>query len=121
MSLEFVSIWSAIFVVFSLPINFFVAWVKVEEVEGYLKYSSFVVMFKYMFQGGLFDGKVKRLFAVALVILIPRVFQWRGLVLVDDVENIPRSLRLWMVIPFLFTMFSLVAMIVSGLLLIYRC
>jgi len=54
---------------------------------------------------------------MATIILIPKVLQWRRLVLVEDVEKIPRHLKYWMVIPTLVTCLSIAGMAISWLLI----
>ncbi|QHF42790.1 hypothetical protein PspS35_02905 [Pseudomonas sp. S35] len=113
---ESIGIWSGVLMLLSFPLNFYVIYTKLEEAEDYLKFSSFIVTFKYRFGVGPFGGKLKRFFVIALVILIPSFFQWRHLVLVEDVKRIPRRLKLWIVVPYLLTMSSFVGMALSWLL-----
>ncbi|CAD0261434.1 hypothetical protein ACLIMJ_04030 [Pseudomonas veronii] len=116
MTLESMGIVSGVIMMLSFPISFYSMYTKLEEAESYLRFSTFIVMFKHMFKAGLFEGRMKRLFAVALVILMPAAFQWRRLVLVEDVKAIPIRLKLWMVMPFLLTLFSITGMALSWLL-----
>lgn len=113
MTLESMGMISAIIMMLSFPICIYAIYTKLEKTEEHLKFSSFIVTFKYRFGFGLFGGRLKRLFVIAIVILMPKVFQWRHLVLVEDVRRIPKSLKLWMVIPFLLTISSIVGMAVS--------
>jgi len=50
---------------------------------------------------------------MATVILMPKVIEWRGMVLVEDVEKIPRHLKYWMVIPTLVTCLAAFGLIIS--------
>jgi len=111
--LDLIVIASAITMLLSFPLNFYVMYTKLEEAERYLQFSTFIVLFKHMSQIGLFEGRMRRLFAIALVILIPKVFQWRRLALVEDVKRIPVSLRLWIVVPYLLTLSSIAGMTLS--------
>lgn len=110
---ESIAIVSGVLMLLCFPINFYVIHTRLEEAEDYLKFSTFIVTFKHRFGVGLFGGKLKRLFAIALVILMPRLFQWRYLVLVEDVKRIPVSLRLWIVVPYLLTLSSIAGMTLS--------
>lgn len=111
--LDVIVIATAITMLLSFPINFYAMYVKLEEAERYLQCSALIVMFKHMSQTGLFEGRMRRLFAIALVILLPKVFQWRRLVLVEDVKRIPISLKLWIVVPYLLTLLSIAGMALS--------
>jgi len=113
MTSEFIGIVSGVVMLLSFPLNFYVIYTRLEEAEDYLKFSTFVVTFKYRFGVGPLGGKLKRLFAIALVILMPRIFQWRYLVLVEDVKRIPKSLKLWIVVPYLLTLSSMAGMALS--------
>lgn len=113
---DFIVMGSALCLLLCFPISGYVAYTKLEEAERYLQFSTFVVTFKYRFRGGLFGGRLNRLFVIAIVILIPAVFQWRRLVLIEDVKHMPKTLRLWIVFPFLFTLFTILGMTVSWLL-----
>ena len=86
---ESIGIGSGILMLLSVPLNCYVIYTKLEKAEDYLKFSSFIVTFKYRFGVGALGGKFRRLFAIALVILMPSLFQWRHLVLVEDVKRIP--------------------------------
>jgi len=113
MTLEPLGMISAIIMMLSYPICIYAIYTKLEEAEDYLKLSTFIVTVKYRFRFGLFGGKLKRLFVIAIVILIPKVFQWRHLVLTEDVRRMPKRLKLWMVLPFLLTMSSFAGMALS--------
>ena len=110
---ESIGIGSGILMLLSVPLNCYVIYTKLEKAEDYLKFSSFIVTFKYRFGVGALGGKFRRLFAIALVILMPSLFQWRHLVLVEDVKRIPTRLKLWIVVPYLLTMASFAGMALS--------
>lgn len=120
MDLESVGMLSATMMLLSIPVNLCVAFAYLDAVEGYLKYSTFIVIHKYRFSSGIFGGRQQRLFAAAVVILMPKVFERRYLVLAEDVQVIPKSLKLWIVLPALLTFVSIIVMIVSGVMLVYR-
>jgi hypothetical protein len=115
MMAESIGIGSGVLMLLCFPINFYVIYTRLEQAEDYLKFSTFIVMFKYRFGVGRFGGRLNRLFAIALVILMPQVFQWRYLVLVEDVKRIPMSLKLWIVVPYLLTLSSIAGMALSWL------
>ncbi|OXS22351.1 hypothetical protein [Pseudomonas rhodesiae] len=116
MTLEFIGMMSAIMMMLCYPICIYAIYAKLEEAEEYLKFSTFIVTVKYRFKFGLFGGKLKRLFVIAIVILMPHVFQWRRLVLAEDVKCMPGRLKLWIVIPFLLIVSSFAGMALSWLL-----
>lgn len=111
---------SATMMLLSIPVNLCIALAYLEAVEGYLKYSTFIVMHKYRFSNGIFGGRQQRLFAAAIVILMPKLFERKYLVLAEDVQAIPKNLKLWIVLPTLLTFVSVTVMIVSGVILVYR-
>jgi|SRR5450830_9704 hypothetical protein len=106
---------SAVVMLLSIPLNFHVMFKKLDAAERYLQYSVYLVVHKHIFRNAPFEGRPQRLFAVATIILIPKVLQWRRLVLVEDVEQIPRHLKRWMVIPPLVTCISITGMLVGWL------
>lgn len=107
---EPIGVWSGVLMLLSFPLNLYVICTKLEEAEDYLKFSSFIVVFKHRFGTDPSGGKLKRFFAITLVLLMPRLFQWRCLVIVEDVKRIPMPLKLWIVVPYLLTMSSFVGM-----------
>lgn len=52
-----------------------------------MQYSSYIVGCRHTFRNAPFEGRPQRVYAMATVILIPKVIQWRGMVLVEDVEK----------------------------------
>jgi len=120
MDLQSIGIYAALIMILSLPLNFYVMFTKLEATERYLQCSVYIVMNKQIFRNETLKGKHQRLFAAAAVILMPRVFEWRHLVLAEDVKAIPKKLKLWIVLPSLLTLISAVIMTLSGLTLIYK-
>lgn len=120
MNLESIGIYAALIMLLSLPLNFYVMFTKLEAAESYLRYSIYIAMNKHIFRNDTFKGKHQRLFAAATIILMPSVFEWRRLVLAEDVKAIPKKLKLWIVLPSLLTLISAAIMTLSGLTLIYK-
>lgn len=112
----YLGIGSAILLLLSFPLIFFAMYEKLDTAERYVQYSTYLVVHKHIFRNTHFEGRPQRVFAMATIILIPKVLQWRRLVLVEDVEKIPRHLKYWMVIPTLVTCTSFVGMLISWLL-----
>lgn len=104
----------AVMILSFLPI-FCAMFKKLDAAESYVKYSAYIVVHRDIFRNAPFVGRPQRLVAMAIVILIPEIFQWRNLVLVEDVKKIPRHLKYWMVIPTLITFLSFSVMCISWL------
>lgn len=117
MHFEYFMLSSCALLLLSFPFVFSAMFKKLDAAERYMKYSSFIVGCRHTFRHAPFEGRPQRVFAMATVILIPKVIQWRGMVLVDDVAKIPRHLKYWMVIPTLVTCFSLIGIAITGLLI----
>ena len=62
MTLESMGMISAIIMMLSFPICIYAIYTKLEKTEEHLKFSSFIVTFKYRFGFGLFGGRLKRSF-----------------------------------------------------------
>ncbi|MCU1778349.1 hypothetical protein [Pseudomonas sp. 14P_5.3_Bac1] len=113
MYLEYFVLGSCALLLISFPIMFSAMFKKLDAAERYLQYSSYIVGCRHTFRNAPFQGRPQRVYAMATVILIPKVIQWRGMVLVEDVEKIPRHLKYWMVIPTFVTCLSLFGLIIS--------
>ena len=115
MYLDYFVVGSFALLLLNFPIVFSAMYKKLDEAERYMQYSTFIVGCRYTFRHAHFEGRPQRVFAMATVILIPKVIQWRGMVLVEDVEKIPLHLKCWMVVPTLVTYLSLAGMFISWL------
>ncbi|MBD8191434.1 hypothetical protein IFR35_02995 [Pseudomonas fluorescens] len=109
----YLGIGSVILMLLSFPLIFCAMYKKLDAAEGYVQYSTYLVVQKHIFRNAHFDGRPQRVFAMATIILIPKILQWRRLVLVEDVERIPKHLRYWMVIPTLTACISFAGMFIS--------
>lgn len=113
MYLEYFVLSSGGLLLLSFPIVFFAMFKKLDAAERYMQYSSFIVGCRHTFRHTPFEGRPQRVYAMATLILVPRVIQWRGMVLVEDVEKIPRHLKYWMVVPTFVTCISLLGLTIS--------
>lgn len=116
MYLEYFAVGSFALLLLNFPIVFSAMYKKLDAAERYMQYSSFIVGYRHTFRHAPFEGRPQRVFAMATVILIPKVIQWRGMVLLEDVEKIPRNLKYWMVIPTLFTYLCATCLAITGFL-----
>ena len=99
----------------SLPLNFYVMFDKLDAAEHHLQYSAYIVGVRQTLRSLPFEGRHVRLYVMAMVILMPSLFQWRHLAFTKDVEKIPRRLKYWMVTPSLITHLSALTMFISWL------
>ena len=116
MYLEYFAVGSFALLLLSFPILFSAMYQKLDAAEHCMQYSTYIVGCRHTFRHFLFEGRPLRVFAMATVILIPKIIQWRGMVLVEDVEKIPRNLKYWMVIPTLVTFLAVIGICITGLL-----
>ena len=112
---DYLGMGSVILMLLSFPLIFFAMHKKLDAAERYVQYSIYLVVHKRIFRNAHFEGRPQRVFAMATIILIPKILQWKRLVLVEDVEKIPRHLKYWMVIPALATCLSFAGMFLSWL------
>lgn len=117
MVFEYIGMCSSVIMLLSIPLTFFVMFKKLDAAERYVEHSDYVILHRRIFRNAPFEGRQVRLFAMAIIILIPKVLQWRRLVRVEDVEKIPRHLKYWMVIPTLMGFTSITVMCISWLLM----
>lgn len=87
MYLEYFVLGSCALLLLSFPIMFSAMFKKLDAAERYMQYSSYIVGCRHTFRNAPFEGRPQRVYAMATVILIPKVIQWRGMVLVEDVEK----------------------------------
>ena len=104
---------SLILMMLSIPLTFYVMFKKLDAAEHYVQRSDYVVGYRHIFRNAHFEGRHVRVVAMAIIILIPKVFQWRHLVQVGDVEKIPRRLKFWMVMPPLVAVVSIIGTAIS--------
>lgn len=117
MVFEYIGMCAGLVMILSFPLFFYAMFKRLDAAESYVEYSSYVVVHRDIFRHAPFDGRPQRLVAMAIIILIPKVLQWRRLVRVEDVEKIPRHLKCWMVIPTLIAFTSAAVMCISWLLM----
>jgi hypothetical protein len=72
---------------------------RTELVEGYLSKSKFVASNRAMLSGFGLIGKVLRSGAIALMFLIPRLCERRGLIEKDELLNLPLDLKRKLLAP----------------------
>ncbi|NVZ20644.1 hypothetical protein [Pseudomonas costantinii] len=104
---------SLILMLLSIPLTFYVMFKKLDAAERYLQHSDYVAGYRHIFRNAHFEGRQVRVVTMAIIILIPKVLQWRDLVQVEDVEKIPRHLKFWMVMPPLVAVVSIIGMAIS--------
>ena len=114
MVIEYIGMCAGVILLLSIPLNFYAMFDKLDTAERYMQYSTYIVGFRQTCRNFPFEGRNARLYAMATVILIPKILQRRNYVLVEDVEKIPKKLKYWMVIPSLISLTSWTAMIISG-------
>ncbi|MCU1783856.1 hypothetical protein NTD80_13945 [Pseudomonas sp. 13B_2.1_Bac1] len=114
--MKYFAVGSFVLLLLSFPLLFSAMYKKLDAAERYMPYSTFIVGCRHTFRHFHFEGRPQRVFAMATVILIPKVIQWRGMVLVEDVQKIPLHLKYWMVIPTLATFLGLIGICITGLL-----
>lgn len=112
---DYLGMGALILMFLSFPLTYCAMYKKLDAAERYVQYSVFLVVNKHIFRNTHFEGRPQRVFAMATIILIPKVLQWRRLVLVEDVEKIPLHLKCWMVVPTLATYISFTVMFISWL------
>ncbi len=117
MVFEYIGMCAGLVMILSFPLFFCAMFKKLDAAERYVKYSAYIAVQRDTFRRAPFDGRPQRLVAMAIIILMPKVFQWRRLVRVEDVEKIPRHLKYWMVIPTLIAFTSATVMCISWLLM----
>ncbi|RYF30352.1 MAG: hypothetical protein EOO38_32455 [Cytophagaceae bacterium] len=115
MVFKYIGIGAGAVMILSLPLFFCAMFKKLDAAERYVKNSAYIVVHRDISRHAPFDGRPQRLVAMAIIILVPKIFQWRHLVRVEDVEKIPRHLKCWMVIPVLITFISFSGMCISWL------
>ena len=115
MVFEYIGMCAGVIMLLSLPLTFFVMFKKLDAAERFVEHSDYVAMHKRIFRNAPFEGRQVRVFAMATIILMPKLLQWRRLVRVEDVENIPRYLKYWMVIPTLIAFTSATVMCIAWL------
>lgn len=115
MFIEYIGICSGAIMLLSFPLIFYAMFKKLDAAERYVDYSAYIIVHKTALRNAPFEGRPSRLVAMALIILVPTLFQWRHLVRVEDVEKIPAHLKYWMVIPTLISFISFISMCISWL------
>ena len=115
MNAEYFLLSSCVLLLLSFPVVFSAMFKKLDEAEHYMHYSSFIVGCRNTFRNAPFEGRPQRVCAMAIVLLFPKIIQWRGMVAVEDVEKIPRRLKCWMVLPALVTALSCTGLFISWL------
>ncbi|WP_242176543.1 MULTISPECIES: hypothetical protein [unclassified Pseudomonas] len=117
MVFEYIGMCACVIALLSIPLTFCVMFKKLDAAERYVEQSDYVNMHRRIFRNAPFEGRQVRVFAMATIILMPKVLQWRRLVRVEDVDKIPRRLKCWMVIPTLIAFTSVTVMCISWLLI----
>lgn len=115
MILEITGIIAAICMLLVMPLDVYLAHTKLEIAESYFEKSIFINDTKNMLRNQHFKGAPVRLMAIAAVLLMPQMFYWRKLVLPEEVKSVPGNLKLWMVAPLLFTLFTLAILVIAWL------
>ncbi len=113
MVFEYIGMCAGFVMILSFPLFFWAMFKKLDAAERYVENSAYIVVHRDIFRHAPFDGRPQRLVAMTIIILVPKVLQWRRLVRVEDVEKIPRQLKYWMVIPTLIGFTSLTVMCIS--------
>ena len=113
MDFEYIGICAGVIMLLSIPLTFCVMFKKLDAAERYVEQSDYVIMHRRILRNAPFEGRQVRVFAMATIILMPKVLQWRRLVRVEDVDKIPWHLKCWMVIPTLIAFTSVAVMCIS--------
>ncbi len=117
MVFEYIGMCAGVVMILSFPLVFCAMFKKLDAAERYVEGSAYITVHRDIFRHAPFDGRPQRLVAMAIIIVIPSIFQWRRLVRVEDVERIPRYLKYWMVMPTLIAFISVTVMCISWLLI----
>lgn len=86
-----------------------------ELVEGYLSKSKLVANNRVVFSGFGLVGKVLRSGAIALMFLIPRLCERRGLIEKDELLNLPLDLKRKLLAPWIFAYVLFFSMLIFWL------
>ena len=113
MVFEYIGMCAGAAMILSFPLFFCAMFKKLDAAERYVEGSAYITVHRDIICHAPFDGRPQRLVAMAIIILIPKVLQWRHLVQVEDVEKIPPRLKFWMVMPPLVTVVSIIGMAIS--------
>lgn len=115
MTLADIGTYAAIFMILSLPLCFYVMFTKLETAENHFERSALIATNKYMFSKFIFAGRHIRLLFVTLIILLPTLYQSRNLVDPAEVASLPKTIKLWIVIPYLSNNLALFLAMAIGL------
>lgn len=77
----------------------YVATTKLEMVESAMANSKIVAEARLFWQGGGIVGRLARLTVIFNCLMITRIYVKRGLADSDEVRNLPKKLKLWILIP----------------------
>jgi hypothetical protein len=113
MVFEYIGMCAGIAMILSFPLFFCAMFKKLDAAERYVEGSAYIAVHRDIIRHAPFDGRPQRLAAMGIIILMPKVLQWRRLVRVEDVEKIPPRLKFWMVMPPLVTVVSILGMAIS--------
>ncbi|QHD06491.1 hypothetical protein [Pseudomonas sp. R76] len=117
MVFEYIGMCAGVVMILSFPLFFCAKFKKLDAAERYVEGSAYITVHRNIIRHAPFDGRPQRLVAMGIIILIPKILQWRRLVRVEDVDKIPRHLKCWMVIPTLIAFTSVTVMCISWLLI----
>jgi ABC-type amino acid transport system permease subunit len=117
MALLYLGLFSSVLMLLSIPLTFFAMFKRLDAAESYVEHTDYVIGHKKTLRFAPFEGRASRVVAMAIIILIPKVLQWRRLIRVEDVQKIPTHLKFWMVFPTTVALISSIGMVISWLFL----
>lgn len=101
-----------------------VCWIAVsslkltELTENHLNQSKFVLNNQTAFSGAGLLGLIIRNGAIALLFLIPKTSQSRGLIEPNELTNVPRNIKIQLIAPWLTGLFLFLALFIIWLLFV---
>lgn len=119
MNLEYLGVGAAITLLLALPFNFYAMLTKVEATERYLPNCEFIVKNIPAYRHQPFEGKQMRLMFLAYVLIMPKAFYWRRLVVLEEIASVPTHLKRWVVLPCIALTLSTLTAMTSGFFLYY--
>lgn len=108
----FDSIWlgAAVFLLafINIAINFYVAYVKIQEFESHFKKSEWVIKNKILRGGSGFYTRMHRLCMLRVILRSPKLCHRRGGLDLEEFNSLPNSLMRWIRYPAFLTNINLI-------------
>lgn len=94
--------WISVFIIVGLWLQIalwlYVAYAKLEKIEGHLRNCKLVENNRYIWGGGPL-GRMYRLMQISGMLFFPRIIEKNGEADLKEIRRLPISLRRWVVIP----------------------